>query len=96
MVFHEIASPGPKHPQLISWPLMAARTIRLKNTSSSAVTIVLVTRSHHPVMSTSPSASSNHGSVRARSSTILVGRIWYESIAIANNCHGSVTLTHAA
>ena len=36
MVFQEMVSPGPKQPQLISSPLNAARTIRVKNTSSRA------------------------------------------------------------
>jgi len=96
MVFHEIVSPGPKHPQLISWPFNAARTIRVKNTSRSAEVIALVMRSHLPEISTTPRSSSNQGSVRARSSTGPGGRSWYESIDIAKSCQGSRSFTQAA
>jgi hypothetical protein len=69
MVFQEIVSPGPKQPQLISWPFTAARTMRLKNTSSSRDVTALVIRSQRPSISRRPSSSSNHGKVRARNST---------------------------
>jgi hypothetical protein len=96
IVFHEIVSPGPKHPQLISCPLIAAFTISEKNTTSSPDVIALVIRSHTPAISATPSSSSNAGRVRARNSTGPGGSNPYESIDIAKSCHGNRSFTHAA
>ncbi len=59
----------PKQPHMISRPMMYARVIAAMNTSSKALAMMPLQRRPVPMMRNSPSANSNHGRKRARSST---------------------------
>src|ERR1035441_614323 len=64
----EIGSPGPKQPQLISWWLRKACSMAAKKIARVSETAVAERRSSQPKISNRPSATSNHGMVRARGS----------------------------
>jgi hypothetical protein len=56
-------------------PLTKARTIRLKNIPSSSEAAAAEIPRHKPEISRTPNSNSNHGNVRAASSTAHKGRI---------------------
>src|ERR1019366_3594176 len=72
-VFQEINSLGPKQPQLISLPPANARTIRLKNTSSSRDVLTVEMRNQRPAINKTPANTSNQGSVCARNLAAHMG-----------------------
>jgi len=60
--FFPSCSPGPKQPQLISSPSEYVRTISAKKAPRSKVVTEVEKRSHNPVSSHKPTASSMKGS----------------------------------
>src|ERR1700720_2272780 len=60
-VRQEMASPGPKQPQLISIPLRCALTMSPKNTSSSIEHATVATRIQRPAINSTPISNSTQG-----------------------------------